>query len=110
MVLAHCIGIIIDLPVVTVTPFIQAVEVTHNAILLATVTGMGVKKFSYQWRHNGRIIKDETSNTLIINNVTEHDHGSYICIINNEYIARVPSNKAQLLVKSMYIYIVCDAT
>ena len=101
MILTHCIGLIIDLPVVTVTPFIQTVEVTSNTILLATVTGMRVGRFSYQWRHNGSIIINETCDTLIINNITESDIGHYTCEIYNEYIFRVPSNIALLFVTSM---------
>ena len=101
MVLTHCIGVIIDLPVVTVTPFIQTMEVTSSTVLLATVTGMRVRRFSYQWRHNKTIIINETSDTLIINNITESDIGHYTCEIYNEYIVRVPSNIALLFVTSM---------
>ena len=100
MPLVHYI-VILDLPVITVTPLIQTVEVTHDAILLATVSGTGIKKFSYQWKHNKRIIQHEATNTLIIRNITESDSGNYQCIINNEYILQVFSNKAQLFVTSM---------
>ena len=90
----------VDLPSVAVMPSIQTVEVTNDAILVAKVTGTGVKNITYQWRHNGRIIKGESSNTLIIYSVMERDGGDYICFISNNHVNKVPSNKVQLLVTS----------
>ena len=81
-------------------PFMKTVEVTHDAILSATVIGIGTKKLRYQWRHNGRIIKDEASNTLIIRNINESNNGSYMCYISNEHISRLPSYKAWVFVTS----------
>ena len=75
-------------------------EVTHDAILSATVKGIGAKKLTYQWRHNGRIIKDDDSNTLIIRNINESNNGSYVCYISNEHISRFPSSKACVFVTS----------
>ena len=97
--LVHCIYNT-DLPVITVHPFRQTVEVTHDAILSATVTGIGAKNLRYQWRHNGKIIKDEDSNTLIIRNINESNNGSYICYISNEHISQFPSRKAWVFVTS----------
>lgn len=90
----------VDLPSVTVMPSIQTVEVTDTAILVAKVTGTGIKNITYQWRHNGRIIKGESSDTLIIYSVTESDGGGYRCFISNNHVNKVPSNKVQLLVTS----------
>ena len=84
----------------TVHPFSQAVEVTHDAILSATVIGIGAKNLKYQWRHNGKIIKDETSNTLIVHSITESNNGSYVCYVSNEHISQFPSNKAWVFVTS----------
>ena len=75
-------------------------EVTHDAILSVAVIGIGTKKLRYQWRHNGRIIKDEASNTLIIHNINESNNGSYTCHISNEHIYRFPSHKAWVFVTS----------
>ena len=86
---------------VTVIPYNQTVEVTSNVTIVAKVTGTGVKHFEYQWRHNGRIIKGKNNNTLVIYNATRSDSGDYICIISNNYVHRVSSNKVQLWVKSM---------
>ena len=88
------------LPVVTITPSIQRVEVTRNVTLLAIVTHTGLKIFNYQWRHNRRIVIGETSNFLVIHDITERDSGNYKCILSNEHINRVSSNTVKLIVTS----------
>jgi len=89
--------------VVTVTPYNHTVEVTSNVTIVAKVTGTGVKHFEYQWRHNGRIIKGKNNDTLVIYNARKSDSGDYICIISNNYVDRVSSNKVQLVVIGMYV-------
>ena len=73
------------LPEVTVTPSSQNVEVTHTAIFNATVRGVGVENFTYQWRHNETILTGETGDTLAITNVMKSDSGDYECIVTNQY-------------------------
>ena len=89
------------LPVVTVTPFTQSVEVTHTAVFTATVTGDG--PFYYQWqRGHGHNLTNETGNTLIIHNVTDKlNQSNYRCIITNNYGCIVISNTVKLQVTSM---------
>ena len=69
----------------TVMPSSQSVEVTHNATFTTMVTGVGPNYFTYQWRHNGTIISEETGDTLIITNVTSLDTGVYSCKVMNQY-------------------------
>ena len=66
-------------------PSSQSVEVTHTVMFTATVSGVGVENFMYQWRHNGTNITGETRDTLMITNVMESDSGDYECIATNEY-------------------------
>ena len=95
----ECIGGA-GLPEVTVTPFSQSVEVTHTAMFTATVSGVGVENFVYQWRHNGTIIIGETGDTLMITNVMESDSGDYECIVSNQYGDSNQSDVAVLVVTS----------
>ena len=67
------------------TPSSQSVEVTHTVMFTTMVSGVGVKNFMYQWRHNGTNITGGTGNTLMIINVMESDSGDYECIVTNEY-------------------------
>ena len=69
----------------TVMPSSQSVEVIHNATFTTMVTGVGSNNFTYQWRHNGTIISEETGDTLVITNVMESDSGEYECIVGNEF-------------------------
>ena len=49
-----------------------------------TVTASGdPSDITYVWRKNGVIIPGETSNTLILNDVTGDDIGRYECIPSN---------------------------
>ena len=85
------------------TPSSQSVEVTHTAMFITTVSGVGVENFNYQWRHNERIITGKTGNTLMITNIMESDSGDYQCIVSNQYGDRVFSNKAYLNATSKFI-------
>ena len=94
-----CIGDA-GLPGVIVTPSNQSVEVTRTAMFTTTVSGVGVKNFTYQWRHNGTIITEETGDTLMITNVMENDSGDYECIVTNEYGDNNRSDVVVLMVTS----------
>ena len=49
-----------------------------------TVTASGdPDDITYEWKKNGVIIPGETSNTLILNDVTPFDIGQYECIPSN---------------------------
>jgi len=81
---------------VTVNPPSQSVEIKHAAMFTATVSGVGKDNFTYQWRHNGKVIKGETGETLTIDSVEEDDHGTYHCVVENEYKDCAKSNNAEL--------------
>ena len=69
----------------------------------ATVNGIGVENFNYQWRHNGRPITGKTGDTLMITNVMESDSGDYECIVTNQYGNNKISNKVDLKATSKFI-------
>ena len=85
------------------TPSSQSVEVTHTAMFATTVSGVGMEKFTYQWRHRERIIPGKTGDTLMITNVMDSDKGDYECIVTNQYGDHVISNKAHLSILSKLI-------
>jgi len=77
--------------------------VTHTAIFTATVNGVGVENFKYQWRHNGQPITGKTGDTLMITNVMESDSGDYECVVTNQYGNNKISNKVDLKATSKFI-------
>ena len=81
-------------------PSSQSVEVTHTVMFTATVSGVGVENFMYQWRHNGTNITGETRDTLMITNVMESNSGDYECIATNEYGDSDTSDVVVLMVTS----------
>jgi len=92
------------LPEVTVTPFgRQVVKVTENITLTASVRGVGMENFTYQWRHNGTNITEE--NILMITNVTESDSGNYQCIVTNDYEDMGTSNVVELIAISKFFLV-----
>jgi len=93
------------LPEVVVKPFSQSVEVTHTAIFTTSVSGVGVKNFTYQWRHNGVIITNKTGDTLMITNAMESDSGDYDCFVTNQYGDNDTSKVVVLMITSKWSYI-----
>jgi len=96
------------LPVVTVDPPSQSVEITEAvfcAKFTAKVSGVGKENFSYQWRHNKEDIDGETNSTLTIDNVTEDHIGTYECVVRNEFGDCVAST-AKLSKKFPHFYII----
>ena len=84
----------------TVSPSSQSVEVTLTATFTTMVTGVGSNNFTYQWRHNGSNITEQTSNTLMITNVMEDNSGNYDCIVTNQFGDTDTSNVVVLMVTS----------
>ena len=72
------------LPEVIVTPSSQCVEVTTTTVFYTTVSGVGMKNFSYQWWHNGNRIENGKRKYLYIYDVAENDSGNYRCIVTNQ--------------------------
>jgi len=88
MLLGSSVNVVLmvtGLPEVIVMPSSQSIEVTHNATFTTTVSGVRVEYFMYQWRHNGTLMVDEISDTLIITDVMTSDAGEYNCIVTNEF-------------------------
>jgi len=73
------------LPVVTVDPPSQSVEVTDTVKFTSKVSGIGKENFSYQWKRGAKDIDGETSSTLTIDSVTEDHSDTYKCVVRNEY-------------------------
>lgn len=91
-------------PSVNVTPHDQTVEVTHTASFVAEARGIGLKQFTYQWMHDGAIIKSGNHPTLYIHTVTEVNGGNYWCIVSNIYGDKNTSNAVVLNITSMYVH------
>ena len=81
----------------------QSVEVTHTAKFTTTVSGVGKENFTYQWKHNGEVMRGETGDTLTIHNVTKGDIGKYQCVVENEYKDHATSNSAKLIMSKRHI-------
>ena len=91
----QCIG----LPVVTVTPSNQSVEVTLTAMFTATATGMG--PLHYQWQRGNKTLTKETGRMYIIRNASEKDQNYYRCHVSNIHGDSVVSDRVWLQVTSM---------
>ena len=57
-------------------------DVGSDVTLIVTASG-DPDDITYVWKKNGVIIPGETSNTLIINDVSPYDIGQYECIPSN---------------------------
>ena len=69
----------------SVDPLNQSVEVTDTVKFTTTVSGVGNKNFTYQWRLNGEDMNGEINNALTFNSVSKDDGGNYECVVMNEY-------------------------
>jgi len=81
-----------------VDPPSQSVEITKSAKFTIKLSGVEKEKLSYQWRHNEKIINEQTFKSLTLSSVTEYDQGRYDCVVSNEYGNEVVSTSAELLV------------
>ena len=95
----------VGLPRVNVIPHYQTVEVTNTATFFAKASGIGLHHFTYQWNHNGRVIKNKNDATLFIHSVTKANAGNYSCIVKSPYGDSHTSNTVVLSITSMYVYI-----
>ncbi|HRT65323.1 MAG TPA: immunoglobulin domain-containing protein [Candidatus Hydrogenedentes bacterium] len=71
-------------PTITTDPTSQTVDNDADVTLSAAATGSAT--LSYQWRKDGLDITDATNATLVLNNVTDADQGSYDCVITNQFL------------------------
>lgn len=65
-------------------------------------TGVGEAEFEYQWFLNQRLIPDQSTSTLIINDVTYADSGDYTCSVRNPYKGIGHSGVANLLISGIH--------
>ena len=84
------------------TPSYQSVEVTNDAMFMATANGVGYENFNYQWKKGDINITEETSSTLILQNVNESHSDNYTCYVSNEYGDSIVSYPVSLYVTSKY--------
>ena len=89
----------IGLPVVTVTPSSQSVEVTHTAKFNAMASGIRMKTFIYQWEMSDRNITGETGHILNILSVSE-GRFTYKCYVTNEFGDSAVSGTVELIATS----------
>ncbi|MBI4645588.1 MAG: immunoglobulin domain-containing protein [Bacteroidia bacterium] len=68
-------------PSITTQPVSVTLYAGCNALF--TVSASGDEPLSYLWFHNGLEITSADNDTLLINNVTSADTGSYYCIVSN---------------------------
>ena len=66
-----------------------------------TCVAEGTPLLQYSWKFNDEILKNETGNTLTINNVNKKLAGKYQCRVVNQFDC-VVSNSAELVL-GMYI-------
>ena len=86
----------VGLPVVSLMPLRQTVEITLTATLTATVNGIG--PFTYQWQRGDRNLTGETRNTYVIPNASQKDQNYYRCIVTNNFGDFAISNRVWLQV------------
>ena len=84
-------------PNITENPaFFTELAVNENLVLRCNATG---DFLVYQWRFNGEILKNQTSNILSINKVSKQNSGNYSCDVSN-HVAEVRSILALVVVGS----------
>ena len=93
----------VGLPSAYVVPLDQIVEVTYTTNFTAKAKGIGSKQFTYQWNHNGTLLRNENNPTLLIHDIKETNAGSYSCIVSNTYGDSNTSNTVALYITSRYI-------
>ena len=76
-------------------PFTE-LAVNENLVLRCNATG---DFLVYQWRFNGERLKNQTSNILRINKVSQLNSGNYSCDVSN-HVAEVTSSLASVVVGS----------
>ena len=74
-------------------------EVTYNTSFIAmNVSGVGAAEFTYQWKHNGKVMAGEVDKMLLIHDIEESDGGVYQCFVTNMLGDVGTSNSAELVV------------
>lgn len=83
---------------VEITAQPQSIEIDAGSNHTFQVTANGSAPISYQWRKDGSNISGATSNSLVLNNATTDDSGSYDCLVSNS-CGSESSNVAELVVE-----------
>ena len=71
-------------------------ELDIGRVLVLNCKAFGTA-LSYSWTFNGKVIEDQKTNVLTINNVTLSNSGNYTCIVSN-HIAKEKSTPAVVVV------------
>jgi hypothetical protein len=82
-----------SLPTIVLQP--HTVTVNTGSTATFTISASGKPTPTYQWRFDGTSLTDETSTTLIINDVQYINTGSYDVVVTND-IGTITSNIASL--------------
>ncbi len=82
-----------SLPTIVLQP--HTVTVNTGSTATFTISASGKPTPTYQWRFDGTSLTDETSTTLVINDVQYINTGSYDAVVTND-IGTVTSNIASL--------------
>lgn len=84
----------------TIIPSNQTIEATFTAEFNTIVSGIGSRRFKYQWYHNETIINGEIRKNLVITNITESKGGKYKCVVINCCNNTAESESAILMISS----------
>ena len=87
-----CVGVVI-----TDDPDSETVCEGETVSFSVATTGTNPE---FQWRKNFVTIPGATSNTLTLNNVTDADEGSYVCVVTGECSSSIISGAASLTVNA----------
>jgi len=94
---------------ISVTPTNPVIGERGTAQFTATVSGVNMRNFVYQWRKRGSSsLPNKASGVngavLMIPNLVKSDEGVYYCTVTNEWGRSVRSNGVTLSVVGMFIY------
>ena len=89
---------------VSISPGLINASKGGRAELTCLATGVGEAEFEYQWFLNKLLIPDQSTSTLIINDVTYANSGDYTCSVRNPFKGIGHSGVAKLLISGIHIY------
>ena len=88
---------------VNISPGLINARKGGHAELTCFASGVGEAEFEYQWFLNQRLIPDQNTPTLIINDVTYANSGDYTCSVRNPFKGIGHSGVAKLLISGIHI-------
>ena len=91
----HCFA---QAPVIVLQP--QSLQLTEGASFSLSTAVTGTEPILYQWYKNGRTLVGQTNRSLVFDNVSPTDTGSYVVSIRN-YLRTVASQVARIEVSGL---------